>query len=283
MLVTPGIELARHIATSAHRGQLDKIKVPYIEHPAMVARLVQLLPDFARLDTAAREAAVCVAWLHDIIEDTTVTADALAAVGFAPAVVTAVVAMTRTVHVGPDDYYVTIRSDTVARVVKTADIASNLAPERVSRLDAATKNRLEKKYSAALDALGVDRAVVDDLHLAASRERERSDASAGPGLGPVIDMHTHSNRSDGTDSPRILVMKAHRAGITHLGLTDHDTTAGWDEAGEAADWVGLHLIRGIELSTRNEGRSQHLLAYEPDPTHPALAAGPWSHGRPGSR
>jgi len=37
-----------------------------------------------------------------------------------------------------------------------------------------------------------------------------------------------------------------------------------------ADEVGLHLIRGIELTTKNEGQSQHLLAYEPDPAHPAL-------------
>ena len=42
MLMSPEIALARGIATSAHRGQVDKIKAPYIEHPAMVAGLVQL-------------------------------------------------------------------------------------------------------------------------------------------------------------------------------------------------------------------------------------------------
>lgn len=139
MPILPQIQLARNIATSAHKGQLDKIKVPYIEHPAMVAHLVQLLPDFATVDPATREAAICAAWLHDVIEDTPVTADSLEAVGFSGDVVRAVVALTRTVHVAPDDYYTRIRSGTVAKLVKTADIASNLSPERVAQLDPVTR------------------------------------------------------------------------------------------------------------------------------------------------
>lgn len=86
----------------------------------------------------------------------------------------------------------------------------------------------------------------------------------------LIDLHTHSNYSDGTDSPDALVLKAKARGITTLAVTDHDTTSHWALASATAKDVGLDLVRGIELSVRNEGRSQHLLAYEPDPDHPAL-------------
>ena len=87
-----------------------------------------------------------------------------------------------------------------------------------------------------------------------------------------IDLHTHTNRSDGTDSPADLVQRAHEAGIDVLGLTDHDTTEGWSEAAHAAGRTGVRLVRGIEISTRYAGAGVHLLAYLPDPDHPGLVA-----------
>ncbi|CAN5157556.1 PHP domain-containing protein [soil metagenome] len=87
-----------------------------------------------------------------------------------------------------------------------------------------------------------------------------------------IDLHTHSNRSDGTDSPADLVRRAVAEGVDILGLTDHDTTEGWAEAVEAAEQSGIRLVRGIEISTRYAGAGVHLLAYLPDPTHQGLAA-----------
>ncbi len=87
-----------------------------------------------------------------------------------------------------------------------------------------------------------------------------------------IDLHTHSNRSDGTDSPADLVRRAHERGIDVLGLTDHDTTEGWQEAADTAAAVDLTLVRGIEVSCTFEGYGVHLLAYLPDPTYPPLAA-----------
>ncbi len=91
--------------------------------------------------------------------------------------------------------------------------------------------------------------------------------------GVSIDLHTHSRVSDGTQSPAELVRAARAAGITVLGLTDHDTTAGWPEAADAAAEAGVTLVRGIEISTRHaSGRGVHLLAYLPDPDHPGLAA-----------
>jgi predicted metal-dependent phosphoesterase TrpH len=85
-----------------------------------------------------------------------------------------------------------------------------------------------------------------------------------------IDLHTHSNRSDGTESPADLVKRALTEGLDVLGLTDHDTTEGWEEAAEAAESAGLRLVRGIEVSCVFAGYGVHLLAYLPDPTYPPL-------------
>lgn len=75
----------------------------------------------------------------------------------------------------------------------------------------------------------------------------------------MIDLHTHSTCSDGTDSPTALVKKAAAAGITTLGLTDHDSTAGWSEAISARP-QSLQLVLGAEVSCLTEdGVSVHML------------------------
>jgi predicted metal-dependent phosphoesterase TrpH len=85
-----------------------------------------------------------------------------------------------------------------------------------------------------------------------------------------IDLHTHSRVSDGTQAPAELVRAAATAGLDVVALTDHDITAGWDEAADAAVDAGIALVRGIEISTRYRGSGVHLLAYLPDPDDPAL-------------
>ena len=87
-----------------------------------------------------------------------------------------------------------------------------------------------------------------------------------------IDLHTHSNRSDGTDTPTELVEKAKEVGLDVVALTDHDTTVGWDEAQAAADRVGIRLVKGIEVSTELQHKSIHLLGYEHDPADAPLLA-----------
>lgn len=87
-----------------------------------------------------------------------------------------------------------------------------------------------------------------------------------------IDLHTHSNRSDGTESPADLVRRALERGIDVLALTDHDTTEGWQEAADVAVRCDLVLVRGVEVSCTFEGYGVHLLAYLPDPTYPPLDA-----------
>lgn len=86
----------------------------------------------------------------------------------------------------------------------------------------------------------------------------------------MIDLHTHSSASDGTEPPALVVRQAVRAGLTVVALTDHDTTRGWEEAADEARRVGIVLVPGIEVSCSRRGRSVHLLAYLPDPEHPGL-------------
>lgn len=86
----------------------------------------------------------------------------------------------------------------------------------------------------------------------------------------VIDLHTHSTMSDGTDSPSELVEAAAQAGLGTVAITDHDSTLGWSEAQQAAERLGIALVRGAELSTRHAGASVHLLAYLFDDTDTAL-------------
>ncbi|MCL2848476.1 MAG: PHP domain-containing protein [Micrococcales bacterium] len=87
-----------------------------------------------------------------------------------------------------------------------------------------------------------------------------------------IDLHAHSDASDGTMPPRELVAAAGQAGLDVVAITDHDTTAGWAEAAEAARELGVGLVRGLEMSTWYHGGSVHLLCYLPDPDDPGLAA-----------
>jgi predicted metal-dependent phosphoesterase TrpH len=87
-----------------------------------------------------------------------------------------------------------------------------------------------------------------------------------------VDLHVHSRVSDGTGSPADLVSEARDAGLAMFALTDHDTTAGWAEARREAERTGLGLIPGIELSTRLEWRSVHVLGYLLDPLDPVLVA-----------
>ncbi|HTW64493.1 MAG TPA: PHP domain-containing protein [Bryobacteraceae bacterium] len=80
----------------------------------------------------------------------------------------------------------------------------------------------------------------------------------------MIDLHSHTNESDGTASPLELVELALERGVEALAISDHDTFAGYDEALPEARTRGLDLVCGIELSTRvPSGKSQsgHLLGY----------------------
>lgn len=143
MTTTPDlVATARRLAETHHAGQVDKAGQPYIGHVLRVAeRVSHLAPEV-----------VAAALLHDVIEDTEVTADELAAAGIPATVIEAVVLLTKTG--GPlEGYYARIREHPVALAVKLADIADNADPDRQALLDPEVRERLARKYAKATDAL----------------------------------------------------------------------------------------------------------------------------------
>jgi predicted metal-dependent phosphoesterase TrpH len=85
-----------------------------------------------------------------------------------------------------------------------------------------------------------------------------------------IDLHSHSNCSDGSLGPAALIERAAAAGVQVLALTDHDTVAGLDEAQRAAiDW-GLKLVPGVEISAAWRAQAIHVLGLWIDPASPEL-------------
>ena len=77
----------------------------------------------------------------------------------------------------------------------------------------------------------------------------------------MIDLHSHTNESDGTCSPAEVIGEAVLAEVEALAITDHDTLAGYDQAVPLAAAAGVDLVCGIELSTKLHGHSVHLLGY----------------------
>jgi len=88
----------------------------------------------------------------------------------------------------------------------------------------------------------------------------------------MIDLHTHSTFSDGSDPPFELAEKASQRGLTAISLTDHDTTASHEEMGNACAHFGVELVPGVEVSLRDNEfpmrragqlvpRNVHVLAY----------------------
>ena len=96
----------------------------------------------------------------------------------------------------------------------------------------------------------------------------------------LIDLHVHSDRSDGLEPPERVVALAVEAGLAGLALADHDTCDGLVVAADAAAGLGIELVPAVELSAELEvvrdgaatAESVHVLGYWIDPDEPALAA-----------
>lgn len=85
-----------------------------------------------------------------------------------------------------------------------------------------------------------------------------------------IDLHSHSNASDGVLSPTALISRAKEQGIEVLALTDHDTVDGIAEAKTAAQQQQITLISGVEISTVWQSKTIHIVGLDFDETHPAM-------------
>ncbi len=78
------------------------------------------------------------------------------------------------------------------------------------------------------------------------------------------DLHCHTTASDGSLSPTELVQLAAKLGLKGLGITDHDTIQGWEEAVEAGENYQIRILKGLELNTNWHGKEVHILGYEVD-------------------
>lgn len=83
----------------------------------------------------------------------------------------------------------------------------------------------------------------------------------------MIDLHTHSNKSDGTLAPKELVQLAKDVGLEAIALTDHDTAEGLEEAQAEGKRLGVEVISGVELSTDYQGMEVHILGFCIDENH----------------
>lgn len=138
-------DVARAVATIAHRGQTDKAGRPYIEHPAAVAASFEGRDDSIDLQA--------IAWLHDVLEDTDLNAQDLRNAGIGRSIVEDVERLTHWDGESDQDYYERVRKSERARRVKIADVMHNSDPSRLALLDPGTQARLTEKYARALSAL----------------------------------------------------------------------------------------------------------------------------------
>ena len=138
----PMLELALSIATKAHRGQFDKAGIDYIEHPIFVA---------SQVDSEEEKA---VALLHDVIEDSSVTAEELLNAGLPETVVTAVQILSKKKGQDYQTYLKTVKSNPLARAVKLADLKHNSDLLRLETITGKDLGGLEK-YKKAIDYLSM--------------------------------------------------------------------------------------------------------------------------------
>jgi predicted metal-dependent phosphoesterase TrpH len=92
------------------------------------------------------------------------------------------------------------------------------------------------------------------------------------GSEAIVDFHTHSHFSDGVLAPAALVERARARGVSTLALTDHDTTAGLDEAGAACGAAAIDFVPGVELSASWRGQTIHIVGLQIDARHLGLDA-----------
>lgn len=139
----PYVSLAERIAITAHNGQVDKAGVPYIAHPAAVAKIVvDLVPvEDWWIATAA-------AWLHDVLEDTDMTPATLEAAGVPREVIQIVKDVTKKRDEQTAEYLDRIiAGHPISLAVKMADMTHNMDEARLATLDVPTQERLRTKYS----------------------------------------------------------------------------------------------------------------------------------------
>jgi len=140
MIYTELTKKAMKIAFEAHKDQTDKSGMPYVFHPFHLAEQMK------------DENTVCIAFLHDVCEDTDITLSELSKEGFPPEVINALKLLTHDKEVPYMDYIEKIKKNPVATAVKLADLAHNSDLSRLDKVDEKALMRMEK-YKAAIEYL----------------------------------------------------------------------------------------------------------------------------------
>ena len=136
MIYTNLTKKALRISFEAHKDQFDKSGIPYVYHPYEVA---------SGLDT---EEAVCVALLHDVVEDTDMTFDDLAREGFGENIIDALKLLTHDEGTPYFEYVKAIKQNPLAAAVKLADLRHNSDLTRLDVIDEKALSRREKYLKA---------------------------------------------------------------------------------------------------------------------------------------
>jgi (p)ppGpp synthase/HD superfamily hydrolase len=140
MIYTSLTNKAMRLAYEAHQGQVDTGGIPYIFHPY---HLAEQMPD---------EITVCVALLHDVVEDTDITMEQLEG-EFPPEVIEALKLLTHDPSIDYFDYVTAIKNNPIARMVKLADLAHNADESRLvdhPNISGEHHRRWEEKYQKAI-------------------------------------------------------------------------------------------------------------------------------------
>ena len=140
MLYTPLTKKAMKIAFEAHKNQTDKNGIPYIYHPIHLAE---------QMDS---ENTICVALLHDVVEDTSITFEDLQVEGFSGGIIDALKLLTHDDAVPYMEYVKEIRKNPIATKVKLADLRHNSDLTRLDVVDEKAVKRAEK-YKEAINIL----------------------------------------------------------------------------------------------------------------------------------
>ena len=140
MIYTPMTKAAMRICYDAHAGQVDKTGLPYVFHPYHLAEQMET------------EETVCAALLHDVMEDTPITADDLRAEGISEPVMEALALLTHDPHVLYLEYVQNLSGNPIARAVKIADLRHNSDLTRLEQVTQKDERRVQK-YTRALQLL----------------------------------------------------------------------------------------------------------------------------------
>lgn len=140
MVYTTLTKKAMKICFEAHKNQTDKNGIPYIFHPIHLA------------EQMTDEDSICVALLHDVVEDTAITFEQLESEGFSKDIIDALKLMTHDDSIPYMDYVKEIKTNSIATAVKLADLKHNSDLTRLDVVDEKALKRVEK-YKQAIELL----------------------------------------------------------------------------------------------------------------------------------